>query len=92
VVVDAWKEWKRDAANENHDLFGRKKAPALQAMQLAVQSKGRRERKSNRRRYVAKPGKNSRGLPESQELNVFLMFQFIVYSAPHENIPPIFSQ
>lgn len=83
VWGDTSKGSKEDAKNKNSSLLGGK-TPALQAAQLAVQSKVQREKdvkeaisdigsdqyisdhyltESN---YFAKPGKNSRGLPESQ--------------------------
>ena len=87
---------KENAKNKNSGLLGGK-TTALQAAQLAVQSKVQREKEVKESisdigsdqydsdnfltesSYFAKPGKNSRGLPESQLLIFFLappMFSF----------------
>jgi hypothetical protein len=92
VCGDASKGSKENAKNKNSGLLGGK-TTALQAAQLAVQSKVQREKEVKESisdigsdqydsdnfltesSYFAKPGKNSRGLPESQLLIFFSLPQ-----------------
>ena len=92
VCGDASKRSKENAKNKNSGLLDGK-TTALQAAQLAVQSKVQREKEVKESisdigsdqydsdnfltesSYFAKPGKNSRGLPESQLLIFFSLPQ-----------------